>query len=132
VTDVTRLDKPKKRARPKKQSQTATADTLFSLIVRAPGKCVILGCPKTAGLQCAHGFSRRYRATRWDERNAFCMCQGHHHWYTHRPLEWDEWLRAVWGPELYETLRETALRGGRTDFKTVLDRLRARHREVYT
>ncbi len=132
MTDVARIEKAKPRKKAKKTRNTDTADALFSLIIRAPGRCVIDGCSKTTGLQAAHGFSRRYRSVRYDERNCFCMCQGHHVYYTHRPLEWDEWLRARLGPDLYEELRETALRGGRTDFKVLLPSLRARHRELYS
>lgn len=131
MTDVVRIDKPQKRRTVKKQNQTKEADTLFSLIVRAPGRCLILGCGKKTGLQCAHGFSRRYRPIRWDERNAFCLCAGHHHWFTMRPLEWDEWLRNRLGVELYQELRSKALAGGRTDFKATLARLRARKNEIY-
>lgn len=131
VTDVARLEKAKPRKRSKKTSQTTIADTLFSLIVRAPGRCVILDCDKTTGLQCAHLFSRRYRAIRWDERNAVVLCAGHHHWFTHRPIEWDNWMMNRLGPALYVELRETALAGGRTDFKTLLPHLHARHQELY-
>lgn len=131
MTDVARIDKPRKRKTSKKTSQTGIADTLFSLIIRAPGRCVIDGCGKTTGLQCSHGLPRGYRATRWDERNSFCMCVGCHKYFTHHPIEWDNWLRMVWGEALYVELRETALAGGRTDFKTLLPHLRARHAELY-
>ncbi len=84
-----------------------TLDRLFSAIVRSVGSCE--NCGSTTGLQCAHGFSRRYRNVRWDRRNAFCLCQRCHMKYTHRPLEWDEWLRERWGPDLYVEIRSLAL-----------------------
>lgn len=132
MTDVARLEKAPKRKRSKKTSQTAIADTLFSLIVRRPGVCKIPGCGKTTNLQCCHLFSRAYRSIRWNEVNAVVMCQGHHLWYTVHPIEWDVLMHEWLGEELYVELRETALAGGRTDFKTLLPHLRARHAELYS
>lgn len=95
------------------------ADKLFSLIVRSVGRCES-GRPNHAGpLQCAHHFSRRYEATRWDRRNASCFCAGCHVYFTHRPLEWDEWLRGRLGSN-YETLRKLALNGGKQDLESTL------------
>ncbi len=82
-------------------------DKLFSILVRDAGACV--NCKTTDRLQCAHGFSRRYRNVRWDMRNAFCLCVRCHMFYTHRPLEWDEWLLDRWGFELYYEIRKLAL-----------------------
>lgn len=45
--------------------------------------------------------------------------------YTHRPLEWDEWLRAAWGPELYDELRGLAVGDTRPDMAAILERLKA-------
>lgn len=94
-------------------------DRLFSVLTRAGGECV--HCGATERLQCAHGFSRRYRNVRWDSRNAFCLCQGCHLFFTHRPLEWDEWLRDRWGEDLYAELRALALSIAKVD----LDEVRA-------
>lgn len=95
-------------------------DRLFSILVRVDGQCV--HCGATSGLQCAHGFSRRYRSVRWDSRNAFCLCQRCHMFFTHRPLEWDEWLRNRWGEPLYYELRTIALS---TATRVDLDHVRA-------
>ena len=95
------------------------ADILFSLAVRAVGRCEALGEHK-GPLQCAHGFSRRYRAVRWDSRNAFSLCAGHHVYFTHRPIEWDEWMRETMGFELYEFLRVLALIGPKPDMEAIL------------
>jgi hypothetical protein len=103
------------------------ADAMFSLRVRAIGRCMS-GRSKHAGnLQCAHGFSRRYEGTRWDLSNAFCLCAGCHVYFTHRPLEWDEWLRSGLGlgPALYEQVRHRALNGGKQDMDLVLARLQS-------
>lgn len=109
-------------AKPKKPSHSKLvqrADKLFSLIVRSVGRCES-GRPNHAGpLQCAHGFSRRYEGTRWNRYNAFCLCAGCHVYFTHRPLEWDDWLLAQMG-ECYGPLRNKALLGGKQDMEQVI------------
>ena len=70
------------------------ADTMFSRYIRdRDGRCMGQGSgPACSGyLQCAHIISRRYRAIRWREENAMALCQAHHTFFTHRPLEWMEW-----------------------------------------
>jgi len=70
------------------------ADDLFSAWIRAYGVCWAQGYRDCAGrLQCAHIFSRRYRALRWREENARCLCAGHHLYFTHRPAEWEQFCR---------------------------------------
>lgn len=115
--------------KPKRKSPTKEADRLFSLWVRQVGGCEANDgrFPCAGNLQCAHGFSRRYRAVRWDRRNAFALCQGHHLFYTHYPIEWDNWLQERWGPDLYIVMRRLALNAGgaKTDFPELLSKLRA-------
>lgn len=128
-----RLPKPAKRAKVKKapprkskrprRKLLAYADSLWSQIVRRSGACVI--CGKTERLQAAHGFSRRYHATRHDLRNGFCLCSGHHVFYTHRPLEWDLFLWAQWGDQLYQELRTKALRNEKQDLDLTFKALEA-------
>jgi len=43
-------------------------------------------------LQCCHLVSRRYRALRWSEQGAIALCQAHHMFFTHHPLEWMGWV----------------------------------------
>jgi hypothetical protein len=105
----------------KRSSPTARADLLFSKLVRAAGQCA--KCQKTTHLQCAHGFSRRYRNTRWDFDNAWCLCRGCHLYFTHRPLEWDEWMLEELGLPTYTDLRFRALSLEKVDVKAVLARL---------
>lgn len=93
------------------------ADKLWSLAVRAAGKCRI--CGKTDGLQAAHGFSRRYLGTRHDLRNGWCLCAGCHVRYTHDPLGWDEFLRRELGPT-YEELRAKAMERCLPDYDAVI------------
>jgi hypothetical protein len=128
-----RLPKPEKRAKVKKapprkskrprRKLLAYADSLWSQIIRRPGACVI--CGKTERLQAAHGFSRRYHATRHDLRNGFCLCSGCHIRYTYDPLGWDTWLQARWGELLYTTLRERALLNLRVDLELTIKALEA-------
>lgn len=117
--------KPSQRKRDSQKRRVAECDRLFSLIVRSRGRCEIDGCGSTDWLQCAHGFSRRYRAVRWDERNALCACRAHHVYFTHRPLEWDEFLVTRWGEDLYAELRSLALNGPNPDAATELLRLKS-------
>lgn len=101
------------------------ADRLFSLAVRSVGRCES-GRPGHLGnLQCAHGFSRSYKAVRWDRRNAFCLCGGCHTFYTHHPIEWDLWMLDRLGLELYSELRGLALTYRMPDLDVVLGELRA-------
>jgi len=95
------------RKKPSKRATAKQCDAVFGRIVRAPGIC--MNCGSTEVIQCAHGFSRSYRATRWDRRNGFNLCRKCHMHYTHRPLEWDAWLRRLWGDRLYDEMRALAL-----------------------
>ena len=133
---IRRSPPPRRSRRPRKQRKTSRAamgrqaDKLFSLIVRARGKCAWHDC--TAGsicsgpLQCAHGIGRAYRSVRWDENNAFALCAGAHVWTTHHPIEWYDFLEAVMGPEAYAALKRKALTPWDHDIEGVLVRLAAR------
>lgn len=84
-------------------------DAAFSLWIRARDRWRCQACPAAwadgklpqHAFQCAHGFSRRYHATRWDPNNAWCLCRGCHVRYTHDPLGWDTWMMSrvddYWG-----------------------------------
>ena len=63
------------------------------------------------GLDCAHVFSRRIKATRWDPQNSFALCTGCHMSWAHRnPLEFHVWVRDQLGDAVYEALAERARR----------------------
>jgi len=120
---------PKNPKRPRKQRKTSRAklgrecDKLWSLLVRRKGACE--ACGGTNVLQGAHGFSRRYRATRWVLLNGFCLCRGCHVTYTHDPLGWDTFLRDAWGEMVYDSLRASAQFGrAPRDMEAVLAKLR--------
>lgn len=120
---MTAIPKAVKRKKRPRQNWSAQCDLIFSRLVRRPGRCHI--CGSTERLQCAHGFSRRYRAVRWDFRNAWCLCAKDHVFYTHHPLEWTEWLREQWGDVLYAEMLALALSGVRPELKELLAQLRA-------
>lgn len=101
-------------------------DELFSLQVRSVGRCEADdGRPHNGNLQCAHGFSRSYKAIRWEPRNAFSLCGAHHTHYTHHPIEWDLWMLDRLGVETYTELRTQALTHRTPDLELVLAELRA-------
>jgi hypothetical protein len=106
---IARKSRPSKVRKTPRGKLRRIADKLWSLAVRAAGACFV--CGSNERLQAAHGFSRRYLGTRWDLRNGWCLCAKDHVYFTHRPLEWDDWLRNELG-SLYEPLRQQALTGG--------------------
>ena len=108
-----------------RRNYSKQADTLFSKMVRARGVCEIKTDTDCLGsLQCCHGFSRRYRPTRWDFANCFAGCARHHQWWTAHPEEWTDWMKERLGSEGYERLRKRAMSGERIDPKVVLEGLR--------
>ena len=121
------MPKPRKR---KARAPYKVADELFSKIIRLRDQAVCQNCGKTDFPQCAHGFSRSYRAIRWDERNAWCLCRGCHTYFTHHPLEWDEWLIERLGERLHRDLKRQALKDPNPDPVEVVDWLRARLAEM--
>ena len=110
-----RLSRKPKSSR--KQLKTE-CDRLFSQLIRIRDgfRCQLTGSMDNP--QCAHLFSRRYLATRWDPLNAWTLSQSRHMFYTHRPLEWDEVLRERLG-DFYEPLRQKALAGVKPDLEAV-------------
>lgn len=88
-------------------------DHLFSKLIRASGVCV--KCGATSGLQCAHILSRRYANTRFDPQNAVPLCARCHVFFTHRPLEWEEWVVGRIGGDAYRELRKKALSDAKID-----------------
>ena len=111
--------------RPSHSKLVAKADRVFSLIVRSVGRCESGRASHAGPLQCAHLFSRRYEGTRWTRDNAACLCAGCHVYYTHRPLEWDDWMLARLGHDRYASLRHLALTGGRQDMAAVMESIGA-------
>jgi hypothetical protein len=130
---IARSTKPIKRGRPivkgrrpRKQRKGGKAalgracDKLWSLIVRQHGSCKVCEkAPPAVVLQGAHGFSRRYRGTRWNLLNGFSLCSGCHVRLTHDPIGWDNWLRVAWGASIYAEMRRLAICGPKPDLAAV-------------
>jgi hypothetical protein len=101
-----------KEPRRKRRAPLRTADRcdqLFSKLVRRHGRCV--ECGSTRDLECAHGMRRGFRATRWDFRNAFCLCSSCHQRFTVDPPAWELWLVNRLGIEGYSELYHRAHAG---------------------
>ena len=94
-------------------------DALVGQMVRARGRCESGRANHKGNLQWCHGFSRRYHAVRWEPLNGFCLCAGCHLYFTHRPLEWDEWMMDQMGLN-YDWLRAKALEGKKPDKAALL------------
>lgn len=99
------------RGGPKK----AVLDMWFARVIRSVGRCH--RCGATTSLQCAHVLSRRYMGVRFDERNAICLCARCHMFFTHRPLEWEEYVLGFMGADLFAELKRIA-----REFQGPLDR----------
>lgn len=59
--------------------------------------------------QWCHGISRSYHSTRWLLNNGFKMCNAEHKYFTHHPLEWDDFLYNYWGETEYWIMKRLAL-----------------------
>lgn len=95
-----------KRKKGKKTKDKELADELFAKLVRSAGKC--RKCGKTYNLQCAHVISRGYMGTRYDFKNAICLCSGCHVWFTHHELEWEDWVAENLGATYRDDLKQKA------------------------
>lgn len=124
---IARRTRPRKQRKSTRAALGRIADRLWSQIVRGRGECECCGQrPPAVGLQGAHGFSRRYRGTRWALINGFCLCSGCHVRFTHDPIGWDDYLREAWGGGVYEELRFVAQRPAKDlDLAAVVARLEA-------
>lgn len=128
MTEVTPRPKAKPRKRAPRQNYMEQADKLFGRLIRKNGRCTVEGCANTS-IQCAHVISRRYLTLRVDFGNAVPLCSSHHTFWTHRPLEWEEWANEHLDGA-YERNKQQALadlRAGVTvDWPAKLAELRAR------
>jgi 5-methylcytosine-specific restriction endonuclease McrA len=92
------------------------ADRAFSLYIRErDGEC-LADPPHAGNLQCAHLITRSYKAIRTVPENAVALCQKHHLYFTHRPLEWREWVEDRF-PGRWDKLKTAALTYERVDWK---------------
>jgi hypothetical protein len=104
-----------------RQNHMHRADALFSKLVRDRDRaCQAAGTDTTecrGNLQSAHIHSRSYKSIRTNFDNAVALCAAHHLFYTHRPIEWEIWVRHNLGDARWEDLRALALRYDRVDWK---------------
>lgn len=118
-----RRSRPRARRKGKRASLARQCDLLWGQIVRGRRKsCEI--CHSRWYLQAAHGFSRRYRGTRWLPINGFCLCRRCHMRYTHDPLAWTGYLRMAWGLDVYEELEAKARAIAKPDHAAILAALK--------
>lgn len=83
------------------------ADRLCSQLVRSRGACQ--KCGSTRDLQAAHIISRRFSATRSDERNLWCLCAKCHRRFHDHPDEHMAFVASTIGLDLFRELKERAL-----------------------
>ena len=89
------------------KSLTAKADKVFSLFIRnrdaveTKGRCVTCG---DVGTQCGHYVSRRYKALRWDVRNAGLQCSRCNCWGAGESDSMALWLVNKYGWEVLNEL----------------------------
>lgn len=120
----------------------AKCDRLFSLIVRAEGKCQRCGipcsCPEfprshTTGcrLTCSHDVvGRRYSWARTCEDNCSCLCYSCHYHLENHPVEHAEWIVGLRGDATVRAVRERANRTDKFDWAAEYERLVERAREL--
>lgn len=132
---IKRVKAPAKVRKTPRGKMSKIADKLFSLIVRHPAKCTYHGADIGAdpwgggckgGLQCAHIVSRSYRSVRWSEDNAMPLCAAAHTYYTHHPLEWEDFVTMRIGDDAFAALKKRALQKWDGDLDGVLVRLASR------
>lgn len=118
------------KRRKKRKVSVKECDKLWSQIVRASngGVCYLVSRVKdhvcSGPIQGAHGFSRRYRGTRWDLRNGWPLCAAGHMRFTHDPIGWDLLLRSWWGNDLYDEMQQKAITITKLDYEAILTGLR--------
>lgn len=78
-------------------------DTLWSQLIKAPGKC--FRCGATEGLQAAHIIGRAQRVTRWDPTNGICLCHRCHRLFDTHRIDREETIVAAIGGLRYANLR---------------------------
>lgn len=132
MTLVTPLPKQGKKKKRSKTTDFKECDRLAALITKSIGMCESGRLDHKGNLQWAHGFGRGYPATRWDPRNSWCLCAGCHMYYTHRPIEWEDWMVARLSEPVYRELRDLARDGVRVDLKALRVELEELWKQIQT
>jgi hypothetical protein len=107
------LPRPRKAKRKKRAPRLPTASQLeatlwraFSLWIRLRDRhCVLQGRGTCGGpLQAGHLISRRYRSTRYDERNVYSQCAAHNRLHSHDAAPYTLWFLENYGQNAYRDL----------------------------
>lgn len=119
---------PRKKRVPKRTTLRNKADKLFSLIIRAEGKCAY--CGTTEGLTAAHIVGRRHYSVRWSFENALPLCWPDHHRFTLNPVAWNLWVVSIIGEREWWRLHHEAQKKWDGDYAALLERLEKRLAEL--
>lgn len=110
----------KKNKKKCKKKWIKKLDALISKIIKADGRCEMCG-KKDVVLNCAHIYSRRNKAVRWDLRNVLALCV-RCHFYTHQnPLEFVAWLKKRFGLKYLLELEKEAHKAKNWSVKELQD-----------
>lgn len=91
----------------KRTSLSARCDSMWAQIVKAGGKCEVVGraieldgtgvvVSCFGQLEAAHIVPRRHRSTRWLPENGRPLCHFHHAWFTVREKHWRDFIGPEW------------------------------------
>ncbi len=88
-------------------------DIAFSRMIRERDdftcqRCGSVHLPNSRGLHCAHMFTRRTKATRFDPDNAMALCYGDHQFLDSHPEEKEALFREKLGDEAFDALAARA------------------------
>ena len=113
---IEKLPPRKYKKRTEQQKLIDTNDDLFRNIIykRDNKTCRLAGKTSTRcrnAVQCAHIITRSNFRLRWDTKNAVCLCEAHHCYYTFRPHYWWEIVQKEW-PELWAYVELTKRQRG--------------------
>lgn len=80
--------------------------------LKAGNKCEIETCQKTTNLNSHHVYSRVMKSVRWDIKNGYCLCVGHHigfRFSAHKtPNDFSEWSKKNRGQSWFDLLQAKA------------------------
>lgn len=82
------------------------------------------------GLQWAHILGRGYRAVRHHPENAVALSREAHVHFTHRPVEWRNWVTDMYGAERLATIEDAAQHYQKVSLETVVEELETECRMV--
>jgi len=103
---------------------TKKLDSLFSQYIRSIGEC--FRCQSQKNLQCAHIWTRGYKQIRWNPENALCLCQGCHLYFTHHPIEWQDFIEEHFPGRLYKLKKIAQEYGTKIDHEAIEKNLKNR------